>query len=88
VPDLKMPEIMVHEYDENVARQMRDKLAHLRQKRDNEKASNCLNALKEACKQGDNVMQYTVECARADVTEGEMRQAFVEAFGMWKPPTL
>jgi len=86
--DLKMPEVSVHEYDEDIARQMRDKLARLRQRRDNEKASRCLEALKEACKRGDNVTQYTLECARADVTEGEMRRAFVEAFGAWKPPTL
>ena len=85
-PDLKMPDIWVHEYDENIARQMRDKLASLRQRRDNEKASNCLNALKEACQRGDNVMDYTLECARADVTEGEMRRVFTEAFGSWKPP--
>jgi len=85
-PDLKLPDVLVHEYDENIGRAMRDKLARLRQQRDNEKASNCLNALKEACKRGDNVMNYTLECARADVTEGEMRRAFVEAFGLWKPP--
>ncbi|MFQ6121653.1 MAG: methylmalonyl-CoA mutase [Dehalococcoidales bacterium] len=85
-PDLKMPEVWVHEYDENIARQMRDKLARLRQQRDNEKASSCLDALKEACKRGDNVMEYTLECARADVTEGEMRRTFTEAFGLWKPP--
>ena len=83
--DLKMPEVEVHEYDESVARQAWEKLARLRQRRDNEKASRCLEALKEACKRGDNVMQYTLECARADVTEGEMRRAFVEAFGLWKP---
>ncbi|MFC2002311.1 methylmalonyl-CoA mutase, partial [Chloroflexota bacterium] len=87
-PDLKMPEVLVHEFDEGIAKQMRDKLTSLRQQRDNEKASNCLNALKEACKRGDNVMQYTLDCARADVTEGEMRRAFVEAFGSWKPPML
>ena len=85
-PDLKMPEVWVHEYDENLARQMQDKLARIRQNRDNEKASNSLDALKEACKRGDNVMVYTLECARADVTEGEMRRAFVEAFGLWKSP--
>lgn len=87
-PDLKMPEVLVHEFDEGIARQMRDKLARLRQRRDNEKASNTIGALKEACKRGDNVMQYTLDCARADVTEGEMRRAFVEAFGLWKPPTF
>jgi len=85
-PDLKMPEIWVHQYDDTIGKQMQDKLARLRQRRDNEKASNCLNALKEACKRGGNVMQYTLECARADCTEGEMRQAFVEAFGLWKTP--
>ncbi len=84
--NLKMPEIWVHEYDDRVGKAMRDKLARLRQRRDNEKASNRLNALKEACKRGGNVMEYTLECARADCTEGEMRRAFVEAFGLWKSP--
>jgi len=85
-PDLKMPDIWVQEYDENLGKAMRDKLARLRMRRDNEKASNSLNALKEACKRGDNVMAACVECARADVTEGEMRRAFTEAFGTWKSP--
>ncbi len=85
-PDLKMPDVWVHEYDEKIAKEMRDKLARLRQRRDNEKASSCLQALIEACKHGDNVMQYTLECARADVTKGEMRRAFTTAFGSWKPP--
>jgi len=85
-PDLKMPDVWVHEYDESVGKAMRDKLARLKQRRDNEKASNSLDALKEACKRGDNVMAACVDCARADVTEGEMRRAFVEAFGLWKSP--
>jgi len=86
VPDLKMPDVWVHEYDESVGKTMRDKLARLKQRRDNEKAGNSLNALKEACRRGDNVMAACVDCARADVTEGEMRRAFVEAFGLWKSP--
>jgi len=85
-PDLKMPDVWVHEYDDTIAQQMRDKLARLRQRRDNEKASNALSALVKACKEGKNVMEYTVECARADCTEGEMRRALVEAFGLWKSP--
>ena len=85
-PNLKMPDVQVHEFDENIARQMHDKLARLRQQRDNEKVERCLAALKEACRNGDNVMQCTLECARADVTEGEMRRVFTEAFGSWKPP--
>ena len=87
-PNLKMPDVWVHEYDDSIRKAMQDKLARLRQHRDNEKASNCLNALKEACKRGDNVMDYTLECARANCTEGEMRRAFVEAFGLWKTPVF
>ena len=85
-PNLKMPDVWVHEYDEKINREMGDKLAKLRQRRDNQKVSRCLKALVEACRRGDNVMEYTLECARADVTEGEMRRAFIEAFGLWKPP--
>ncbi|MFC2068580.1 methylmalonyl-CoA mutase family protein [Chloroflexota bacterium] len=85
-PDLKLPEVSVHEYNDAIGKAMRDKLAKLRMQRDNEKASNSINALIEACKRGGNVMQYTVECARADVTEGEMRRAFIKAFGSWKSP--
>ncbi len=85
-PNLKMPDVWVHEYDEKINRAMGDKLAKLRRRRDNQKVSRCLKALVEACRRGDNVMEYTLECARADVTEGEMRRAFIEAFGLWKPP--
>jgi len=85
-PDLKMPDVWVHEYDEQIGQEMRDKLARIRERRDGEKAANALNALKEACKSGGNVMAACVDCARVDVTEGEMRRAFVEAFGLWKSP--
>lgn len=87
-PDMKSPDVWVHEYDDDLGKAMRDKLTRLRQRRDNEKAGKCLNALKDACRQGGNVMDYTLECARADCTKGEMRRAFVEAFGLWKPPAL
>lgn len=85
-PNLEMPDVRVHEYDENIAREMREKLAKLRERRDNDKVNRSLAALKEACRRGDNVMEYTLECARADATEGEMRRVFIEAFGSWKPP--
>ncbi len=87
-PNLKLPEVWVHEYDENIAQQMCEKLARLRARRDNKKVQKTLKDLAEACKNGKNVMEYTIECARADATEGEMRRVFVEAFGLWKPPRL
>ncbi|MBI2869493.1 MAG: methylmalonyl-CoA mutase [Chloroflexi bacterium] len=87
-PNLKLPEVWVHEYDEAITAEMKAKLERLKQTRDNEKVGASLNALKAACKNGKNVMDYTVECARANATEGEMRRAFSEAFGVWKPPLL
>lgn len=86
--DLRMPDVKTYENVDNVEDQAREKLTMLRQKRDNELASNRLNALVLACKNGDNVMRCAVECARADVTKGEMRRAFAEGFGTWRPPDV
>ncbi|MDO9559155.1 MAG: methylmalonyl-CoA mutase family protein [Syntrophales bacterium] len=85
-PNLEMPEIWVKEFDPVLAKAMADKLARVRSKRNNEKADNTIDALVDACKKGGNVMAACVECARADVTVGEMRRAFVKAFGLWKTP--
>ncbi len=87
-PSQKLPEVWVHEYDEKVAEAMVKKLERVRRERDNAAAKRSLEALKDACKNGKNVMQYCVECARVNVTEGEMRRAFAEAFGSWKPPMM
>jgi methylmalonyl-CoA mutase N-terminal domain/subunit len=85
-PNLKMPEIWVKEYDQKLADAMTAKLARIRSTRNNDKAQSALNALKDAKKSNGNVMALCVECARADVTKGEMRRAFIEAFGSWKSP--
>jgi methylmalonyl-CoA mutase N-terminal domain/subunit len=85
-PNLKMPEIWVKEYDQKLADAMSAKLARIRSTRNNDKAQSALNALKDAKKSKGNVMALCVECARADVTKGEMRRAFIEAFGSWKSP--
>ena len=85
-PNLEMPEIWVKEFDPELGKAMADKLARIRSQRNNEKADNTLKALVDTCKGGGNVMEACIECARADVTVGEMRRAFVDAFGLWKTP--
>ena len=82
------PKIEVSVYREEVDRQRKAMLQRIRDTRDNEKVSNCLNALVQAGKRGENVTYYTLEAARANATEGEMRRAFTEAFGRWKPPMM
>jgi len=85
-PEAQEPEVKVHEYSDELRQEMCAKLQELRQQRDNEEVSNRLNALKEACRNRENVMQYCLEAARAGATEGEMRRVFTDAFGMWRPP--
>ena len=63
-------------------------MARLRKQRDNEKVDAALIALEDACKKGENVMPYTLQCARACCTEGEIFKVFKKAFGLWKPPVL
>ncbi|MDY6845426.1 MAG: methylmalonyl-CoA mutase family protein, partial [Thermodesulfobacteriota bacterium] len=84
--DTELPPIEVSVYREKIAKQMKMKLDKLKQTRDNDKVNTCLKELVEACKRGDNVTYYTLNAARANATEGEMRRAFTEAFGTWKPP--
>ncbi|MFC2032425.1 methylmalonyl-CoA mutase [Chloroflexota bacterium] len=85
-PNMKMPEVSVHEADEGLRNQMRQKLERLRQRRNIDEVKRCLDSLKEACRNGDNVTYRCLDAARAGVTEGEMRRAFAEAFGQWKSP--
>ena len=85
-PEVKEPEVKVHEYSDELRQEMVAKLEKLRQQRDSEKVTGCLNALKEACQKGGNVMQYCVDAAKAGATEGEMRRVFTDAFGTWRPP--
>lgn len=80
------PQIHVHEPDASLERETRDKLRAAREQRSNRSVHDCLNALKQACKHGQNVTAKCLEAARVGATEGEMRRAFVEAFGQWQPP--
>lgn len=84
-PDAKMPPIVTQPFDKKIRDAMIAKLRKLRQTRDNDKVKRALEALVNGAKRGENVAYHTLECARAGATEGEMRRAFVEAFGTWRP---
>lgn len=86
-PDLEMPEIWTHEHNEILEKEMHEKLARIRHHRNKNKVKDRLDALKKACQQKSNVMACCVDAARAGATEGEMRKAFVETFGLWERPS-
>ena len=85
-PEAKIPPVVTQPFRKEVRDAMVAKLERVRRERDNDKAKRCLEAIVNAGRKGENITYHTLEAARANVTEGEMRRAFVEAFGSWKPP--
>jgi len=82
-----LPEIDVFRYPEGVEEKQIGRVKKLRAERDTQKVEGALNALGDACKKGVNIVPYTVDCARANCTEGELWKVFKEAFGLWKVPS-
>ena len=85
---IALPSIDVFEYPEGAEERQKARLARLRMGRDNEKVGGALAGLEEACRKGENVVPYTLQCARVGCSEGEMFKVFKKAFGLWKPPSL
>ena len=86
--EVERPPINVFRYPEGVEERQRSRLQKLRLNRDSEKVSSALGALKDACLKGENILPYSVDCARVRCTEGELFKVFKDAFGLWKPPAL
>jgi methylmalonyl-CoA mutase N-terminal domain/subunit len=86
--EVEGPPINVFRYAEGVEESQKARLQKLRLNRDSEKVQSALSALKDACLKGENILPYSVECARVRCTEGELFKVFKGAFGLWKPPTL
>ncbi len=86
--EVEGPPINVFRYPEGVEERQKARLQKLRLNRDSEKVQRALNALEDACLKGENILPYSVECARVRCTEGELFKVFKGAFGLWKPPSL
>jgi methylmalonyl-CoA mutase N-terminal domain/subunit len=87
-PGVQMPDLWVHENDAGLEADIAKRLRQMRQQRNKQEVDGCLDRLRETCRAEDNVMASCVEAVRAGATEGEMRRAFAEAFGVWSPPKL
>ncbi|WP_298201172.1 acyl-CoA mutase large subunit family protein [Desulfosporosinus sp.] len=74
-----------HYPEECEARQLQ-RLEDHRKNRNSAEVEKALNELRIACREGKNVMEYTVNCARAGCTVGEQWKIFKEVFGLWKRP--
>jgi methylmalonyl-CoA mutase N-terminal domain/subunit len=79
------PPINVFQYPEGVEERQKVRLAELKARRDSNQVRAALDALKVACKKGENILPYSVQCAKVRCTEGELFKVFKEAFGLWSP---
>ena len=86
--DSSSPSIDVFKYPEGVEERQKVKLKKLRETRDNAKVETVLNNLEKACRSKENIVPYSIECARAGATEGEIFKVFKKSFGLWKPPAM
>lgn len=86
--DSRSPSINVFKYPVGVEERQKAKLKKLRETRDNVKVEKALQNLEKACGSKENIVPYSVECARAGCTEGEVFKVFKKSFGLWKPPAM
>ncbi|MBM3581183.1 MAG: protein meaA [Alphaproteobacteria bacterium] len=64
-----------------------EKIAAWRKARDGAKVASALAALEAAAREGLNVMEPSIACARAGVTTGEWADTLRRAFGEYRAPT-
>ncbi len=74
--------------DENVARLQRQKLAEVRERRDNLRVKAALEALSSAASTDANLMPYILEAVRAYATLGEMCDVLRRVFGTYEEPAF
>ncbi|GBF51889.1 methylmalonyl-CoA mutase [Leptospira ryugenii] len=77
----------IFKVDPKSAEQTLGVLSDVKSRRDNTKATEALAKLKQAAKDGKNLMDYSIECAKALVTTGEWADALREVYGEYNPPT-
>ncbi|TGN14532.1 protein meaA [Leptospira ilyithenensis] len=77
----------VFKVDPKSAEQTLGVLAEAKTRRDSVLAEKTLEDLKQAAKDGKNLMPYSVACAKALVTTGEWADALREVYGEYNPPT-
>src|SRR6266566_949103 len=74
--------------DESVARHQRQKLADLKNRRDNARVQSTLEVLASAAGTDANLMPYILECVHPYATVGEMCDVLRRVFGTYEEPAF
>ncbi|EMY67829.1 protein meaA [Leptospira vanthielii] len=77
----------IFKVDPKSAEQTLNVLAEAKTRRNAETAKKSLEELKQAAKDGKNLMPYSIACAKALVTTGEWADALRDVYGEYNPPT-
>jgi methylmalonyl-CoA mutase N-terminal domain/subunit len=78
--------IELHRADPAVEREQHGRLAALRKRRDAVRAKRELDAIRDACRSGDNLLERFVSAAHARCTLGEIADVLRSEFGVFKEP--
>ena len=82
------PEISLHRVGAEVESGQKKSLAALKNKRDNERVTQCLQRLQKVAEGNENIMPALIDCAAAYVTLGEMCDVLRKVFGTQKESNL
>ena len=82
------PEIDLHRIDPSVEREQNERLSALRKRRDAGKAQAALDDVREACRDGSNLLERFVAAAHAWCTLGEIADVLREEFGEYEEPKI
>ncbi|MEJ2678394.1 MAG: methylmalonyl-CoA mutase family protein [Gemmatimonadota bacterium] len=73
---------------ESSERRQHERMAELRVRRDDDVVGRTLEALKQAARDGRNVIEPMLECVRAECTLFEIRHTLEEVYGSFKEPVF
>jgi methylmalonyl-CoA mutase N-terminal domain/subunit len=80
--------IPILQIDEKVEKEQLDRLASVKRRRDSNAVLRDLNDLRNACKEGKNVMPYCIQAVKDMATLQEVCDVYREVFGEYRDPGL
>jgi len=76
------------QYNAEIREIASQRLQKLRNERDNQKVKEILAKLKEAAEDGEPLMPFYIDAAKAMATVGEMMQVLKDVFGVYRPQNI
>jgi len=81
-----LPDIL--EIGTEVEEKQKERLARLRQERDNQKVSQLLDEVHRVAEGDDNIMPVLIEAVKTYATVGEISDALRDIFGEYREPSI